>query len=264
MKYFRIFLLHLNDALTDRMRSLVWLLLPLINGGFFMLFWYGAFQGGQHSISGWDQNTIITYYLLLIIAGSLLLSHIEILMDTEIRQGNVVKYFLKPFPYYWFMFFIEVPYRLIQGTYAILFYAMVAVFFPAIRVPVPDSIAALLIISIFTAAFFLTFSYKMLLGLITFWTKDNKGIHDTSDVLVLFFAGFSLPLTLLPGPLSDIALQLPFAYFIYYPIVSLQGQITQWELVRILGMQLFWLAVFHIAYSVTLRRGLKKFTAVGQ
>jgi ABC-2 type transport system permease protein len=264
MKYFKIFLLYTQDSMTDRLRSLVWVLIPFINAAFFLLFWSAAFQQGVQTVQGWDRSMIMTYYLLLIIVGAMLLSHIELSVDTDIRLGEVSKYLLKPFPYYWFMFFTELPYRLIQGFYAILFYVALFFFFPEIRIPTPDLLSVLLILLIFICAYFLCFTYKMLIGLVTFWIKDNKGIRDTSDVLILFLAGFNFPLTFLPSPIAEIALSLPFSYIIYYPLISLLGELSAPEMMRVLFIQLIWLALFTCFYKFMLKGGLKKYTAVGQ
>lgn len=229
-----------------------------------MLFWHSAFQGNNQLIAGWDAGSILTYYLLIIIAGGLLISHIEDLLDREVRQGTIVKYLLKPSPLYSQLLLIELPYRCMQGSFAVLFYLVTAYFFPLVRIHIADILSAFIIFLILVCAFFLTHTYKMMLGMVTFWTKDNKGIIETSQVLVLLFAGFNLPLTFLPGVLSDIALSLPFAYFAYYPVISLQGKLPFDGMIHVLQMEILWLGIFFIVYKILLQFGLKKFTAVGQ
>lgn len=264
MKYVRIFLLHWQDILTDRTRALVWFFIPVVNGGFFLLFWHGAFQGNKQLLAGWDINAILTYYLLLVIASTLLMSHTETLVQSDIVHGGVVKYLTKPFPYYWFMFFNELPYRLLQGSYAIIAYCIIAFLFPSVRISFGDLATTFLTIAIFICAFFLTHTYKMILGIIAFWTKDTRGIIETSEVAVLIFAGFNVPITLLPGVLADIAAILPFSYFVYFPVISLQGKLAFVDMLHVFLIQLVWLILFILIYKMMLRNGLRKFTAVGQ
>lgn len=264
MRYWRIFILHCQDVLTARTRALVWFFIPVINGGFFLLFWHGAFQANNQLLNGWDGNSIMTYYLLLVIVSTLLISHTEILVQSDIVQGGVVKYLTKPFPYYWFMFFNELPFRLLQGGYAILAYSVVAFLFPSVRISFGDITTALLTIAIFVCAFFMTHTYKMILGIVAFWTKDTRGIIETSEVIIILLAGFNVPLPLLPGILADIAAVLPFSYFVYFPVVSLQGKLSLIEMTHVLCIQLAWLIFFIFIYKTMLRKGLQKFTAVGQ
>lgn len=75
-KYFKIFSLHWQDAFQSRSRSVVWFLLSLAGPLILLLFWRGAFQNTK-TIGGWNFSSFVTYYFLLIIAGALLVSHIE-------------------------------------------------------------------------------------------------------------------------------------------------------------------------------------------
>ena len=121
MRYLRIFLLYAQDTLTEKSRAFIWLLLPVVNGGFFLIFWYAALQHGQATVGGWNSQQFIRYYLLLMIVGVLFNSHIEDLLERDIKSGEIVKYLLKPLSFYWSLCFIELPYRLIQGAMAIFF-----------------------------------------------------------------------------------------------------------------------------------------------
>jgi ABC-2 type transport system permease protein len=228
-----------------------------------MIFWFAALQG-KSTIGGWDLNSFITYYLLLIVVGSLVVSHVEDPVDRDIRQGDVAKYFVKPFPYYLFMLFMELPYRLLQGFYGVVMFTFIVFIFPAFRIPLPDIQTSIVLVVIIICAFLMTHTYKMLIGLITFWTKDVRGFTETSDVLILLLAGYNLPLALLPDVMAQIAYALPFAYFMYFPVIALQGKLSFPELLNVLLIQLVWLSVFAFAYRIMLKNGLKKFTAVGQ
>jgi ABC-2 type transport system permease protein len=264
MHIFKIFLLYFQDTLTDRSRSFVWLLLPIINAGLFLIFWHAAFQTNNRVLTGWDSTSIIQYYLLMIISGALLVSHIEDLIQKDIQQGELVKYLLKPFPYYTFLLFQEIPYRILQGFYAISAYLIVLFFFPIIQIHVANLGTMVLLMAMFICSFFLIHTYKTLLGMITFWTKDVRGFKDTSEVVFILFTGFSVPLDVLPGFLQQLVPFLPFSYFIYYPILGVLGKLSFEQLLGVFGIQLFLLGAFVACYKIMLAAGLKKFTAVGQ
>lgn len=264
MRYLRILLPHFQDVLSERSRSLVWMLLPLINGGLFLIFWHAAFQTNPHVLSSWTSSSLISYYLLIIVSGSLVISHVDELVQKEIYQGEIVKYLLKPLPYYLSMLFNEIPYRVIQGTYAITIYVTILFFFPAYRIHSESFLLELLLFAMFLCSFFLVHTYKMMLGMLTFWTKDVRGITDTSEVLLILFSGLSLPLDLLPGGLQQLIPFLPFSYFVYYPIMGLLGKLSFDQLLMAFGIQLLWLGGAIIGYKLMLSRGLQTFTAVGQ
>ena len=60
----------------------------------------------------------------------MLSSHIEEdVAEFDIQQGDLVRYLIRPFPYYWIKFIEEIPYRILQGSYGIIIMITVAVFF---------------------------------------------------------------------------------------------------------------------------------------
>ena len=250
--------------MTSWTRSLVWLLIPLINGGFFMLFWHAAFTKNKYVLPGWDATNTMVYYLLLIIFSALINSHIEEKIELDIRQGDIVQYLLKPYPYYLAMFITELPYRIIQGGLALLIYIGIASFYPALWLHSLDIVRGILVFFIIIIAMILSQTFKVILGLIAFWTKDNKGISDTVTVLIIFFTGMNIPIVFMPHWLQQIAFSLPFSYLIYFPIIGMQGKLTVSESLHVIGIQLAWLTLFVIMYKILLQQGLKKFTAVGQ
>lgn len=250
--------------MTSWTRSLVWLLIPLINGGFFMLFWQSAFTANRGVLPGWDVTTMLVYYLLLIIFQALIISHIEEKIETDIRQGDIVQYLLKPYPLYLAYFMAELPYRIIQGGFALLIYFGIAFFYPALWLQSLDWWRGILVLFIILLALILSQTFKVILGLIAFWTKDNKGISDTVTVAIIFFTGMNIPIVFMPTWLQQIAFSLPFPYLIYFPIIGMQGKLSLEECMHVITIQLAWLIVFSFLYKILLKQGLRKFTAVGQ
>src|SRR5437667_429682 len=108
MRYFKIFLLYSQEALEARSRIIVWFLLSCIFPTVLILFWRGA-----KNLGGWTIEEIISYYLLVVVMGTLLMSHHEDhVAILDIKEGGLTAYLLKPFSYFWLIFFNETPYRL--------------------------------------------------------------------------------------------------------------------------------------------------------
>src|SRR5689334_7180600 len=100
MRYFRIFLLHFQQAFALRSRSLVWFGISLFNPVTFLIFWTGAYNEKSTLFAGWNLSYVSTYYFLLVIASSLLIVHIEEdISYWDIQQGGLSRYLLKPFSY---------------------------------------------------------------------------------------------------------------------------------------------------------------------
>jgi ABC-2 type transport system permease protein len=265
MRHLRIFLLYFQHIFEYRSRSFVWFLKSTIGPLLILTFWIGALKGSNTIPSQWSFSTLTSYYFLLIIATALLTAHIEeVVAKEDIQEGRLVKYILKPFSYFWANFFIETPYRVLQGTMAIIAASFLVYLFKVNFAFTTDPEVLLLGIIISILAYFLSFVFKMIVGLLGFWLIDIHGFNQLVDVILLVFAGYILPLSLLPKPFEILSYFLPFSYMIYFPIIAFQGKLKLIELLEIISAQILWLLVFYLLYRFLWSRGLKKFTAVGQ
>jgi ABC-2 type transport system permease protein len=266
MRYVRIFLVGCQDVLVNRGVSFVWFLISLFNPLILLFYWMGSFKGQSIGPAGWEYTSVISYYLLLIAASAMLESHIEeTVARMDIQEGGLTKYLLKPFSYISLRFLGELPWRFIQGFFGIVALLICGIFFglDIFRIS-QNPVIIILAISIAVFGYFISFLFKMLLGMTAFWTTDYSGIAELVGVLTLLFGGFVVPLTFFPQWLSAIANSLPFAYVIYYPIVAFQGNLNIGELFRVLGIQIVWISVLFLLYRIMWKNGVGKYTAIGQ
>jgi len=182
----------------------------------------------------------------------------------DIQQGDLVRYLTRPFPYYWIKFIEEIPYRILQGSYGIILVIIFSYFYKNYIIISNNPIILLLSVLIMFLAFFLTFTLKMNLGLSAFWFKDSRGFFELVTIILIIFSGGVMPLFLLPQGLQTISSILPFAYTAYFPILSIQGSLSSLQLIRIIGIQCLWLAVFIVINRFMWKYGIKKFTSFGQ
>lgn len=265
MRYVRIFLLHFQDAFEDRGRSFVWFLLSLFNPLLVLLFWRGAFQSGASPLEGWSYHAIATYYLLIVVAGSFLEVHIEEeIARRDVQSGDLVKYLIRPFPYILMKFFTELPWRIIQGSFGVAVLIFFSFYFKNELTFIQDINAIALAVVTIILGLFISFFYKMIVGLTSLWITEFGGLHELLGVIEIVFAGFIMPLILLPPVVKTIAFALPFAYWIYFPVIALLGKLTYMDFFRVVSMQLFWLLSFVLLYRWLWKKGITKFTGLGQ
>lgn len=263
MKYLHIFLLNVVKVTEHRVRSFIWFLFGLVNPLIVLLFWRGAYSVGQIKTSTMTELT--SYYFFLVIAMVLLISHIELdVGEYDIKRGNLTKYLLRPFSYYWAKFFEEIPYRFLQALYgAIAIVILILLFGRFFSISLtPTLFITSLVIS--TLGFFLSFTFKMITGIIAFWVTDISGIMDTVPVVIAIFGSTLLPLYMMPSWLKDIAYALPFSYMLYFPIRSFQGKLTIANSFQVIFFQSLWLLVLVALYKFLWRRGVRKYTSFGQ
>lgn len=264
-RYFKILALHFEHVFENRLRSFIWFVVTFFNPFLVILFWRGALTGNKEIAPGWNFTTLTSYYFLVVVAGAFLISHIEEdISEFDIRGGELVRYLVKPFPYYWIKLIEELPYRFLQGMYGVITLIILYLFFGRFITISHDplTLAASILIMLFAA--FISNTLKQILGLCALWVTDIRGLYEVLEVGQVIFAGFLIPIILLPAQMKTIANVLPFAYIIYYPVSAFIGQLNYVELLRVIGIQSFWLAGLIIIYGFVWRNGIKKFTAIGQ
>lgn len=263
MRYVRIFLLHFQNTFEHRSRMLVWFLESLFNPFIALLFWRWVYAEGS-TVLDWSLSNINSYYLLLVIVGAVLMAHIEYdVAYFDIQYGDLVRYLTRPLPYYLFKLFDELPWRLIQGIFAtIIFFGLLVVLNQNLILISPTNLVVSIAIALL--AFLLSFTFKMIVGLMAFWITDIGGLQQLIEIGLLIFAGYIIPLEFFPSHLQILASNSPFAYMVYFPILAFQGRLDEAALLRVIGTQFFWVILFILFYLFLWRKGLRTFTGVGR
>lgn len=262
-RFLEIFLLYAQHALEYKSRSIVWFLLVVLDAGVYLLYWRGVLTGPDASAI-WTLPKAMSYYLLLLVAGSFLQVHIEEEMAFEdIQYGRLSQYLLRPFPYIGFKFFQELPWRIIQGSFGVLTLIGISLYITRIEL-ISDPWAIPLVLLIALSAYVLCFIYKMIVGSLAFWTIDYSGLDNIQTIIFMLFSGILIPLNLLPEFIREFALRQPIAYMLYYPVLAAQGEFGIPELWRVLGTQWIWICGAYVVFRILWKNGLRTFTAVGQ
>lgn len=264
MRYVRLLLLHFQNALEYRSRSFVWFLVSTFDACIFILFWRAAIPGDT-MVGSWSLSAMASYYFILIILSAMLTSHTEEdVAKEDIQDGLLTQYLMKPFPYYWRKFLEEIPFRILQGVFGVLALLLFLIFFGQFFTVAKDPFVLILAVVVSIIAYLLFFTYKMVIGLTAFWLVDVGGFFQFKEMILLIFAGYVIPLDLLPQPLSAFSYILPFSYMMYFPVVAFQGKLTLFVIFEVIGMQLIWFSFFAIVYRFLWNKGIKQYSAIGQ
>lgn len=265
MRYLKILLLHFEHVFEQRLRSFIWFIVTFVNPLVMIFFWRGALSENKEIIPGWTITTMTSYYLVVAVASAFFVSHIEEdISEYDIQQGELIRYLVKPFPYYWIKLFEEMPYRILQGAYGVIVLILIPVFFGKFISVTHDPLTIFMAVVISVLAVFISNILKQTIGLLALWVTEIWGLFDVLEVVHLVFAGVVMPVILLPPFIKTIANILPFAYIIYYPVAAFIGQLTYVDLLRVISIQCLWLATMVFVYTKVWAAGIKKFTAIGQ
>lgn len=262
MRYVCIFLLSFQNSLQHRSRVFVWFLIALLNPLLILIFWHGSMKSGN-TISGWSLSSISAYYILQIFFRGLLWAHPdEDIAVYDIYQGGIINYLLKPHQYWISKLLDDIPWRIMQGFFGLMVFFILNLIVK-LKIDLVISPSSLFfVLAVCFGGYLISFLYGMILGMTAFWLTDFRGIQQLSDVIFIVFAGTIMPLDLFPEIFKSLAALLPYAYIIYYPIQTIQGQLSSADFSQILVMQLIWLLVLGIICRFLWQRGVKAYTGV--
>lgn len=251
--------LHCSHVLQYWLKSLVWVLLDMLNVVILILFWNAA--SGTMNVT---VSQLQSYYLLLLVMGTAVMAHPEEGVGyIDIARGGLSAYLLKPYSYFWLKFQQEIGWRVISGLWAVVL--IVGMRLLGVSLTLASSVPLLVCgVGVCILGHLLSFVFKMCLGLLGFWFTAIRGVLDLSAIITIVCAGYLMPLSSYPEPVRTIVLNLPFAGMLYYPAAVMGGMIDASGIARIVLLQVGWLIVCVGIYKFLWRKGIATYTAVGQ
>jgi len=235
----------------------------LVNPAIYLFFWKGATTNG--AVAGWSFSTIAAYYFLVVIASSLLIVHIEEdIAYRDIKEGALVSYLMKPFSYIQRKFIEELPWRIAQGSFGLLVLVGVMVLFTGLLHFSLTPTKFALGLCVVVLGYLVSFLFKMVVGISALWFTEYRGLSQLVEFSITIFSGIILPLEQYPDLFRQLAFSLPFSYMIYYPVMGMLGKLDENVLVFVLLRQIMWIIIFYMLYRWLWKKGLYKFTGLGQ
>lgn len=206
--------------------------------------------------------SLVSYYMLTYITRNMISgSWIAYQMNTDINQGTLAVYLVRPLSYLKYIIAQRGSDVLFRGVLLIGAYFIMSLIMPINLVSDPLLIF-LLFVSLFFAFLIFAFIY-FIVGTTTFWFEHNEGIITVTKHLGYFLAGALAPLTLFPPFISAIADVLPFKYTTFFPVYLGIGQLNLQEALTGIAIQLFWVALLYILAIIFWNKGVKHFTGHG-
>jgi len=86
----------------------------------------------------------------------------------------------------------------------------------------------------------ISFGWRFMLNLTTFWLVDHRGVAGISLLMSVLLSGFLVPLAMWPDGLRGVVTLLPFASMVAIPIDVFLGKLQGADLLGALALQAFW------------------------
>ncbi len=197
-------------------------------------------------VGGFDERDVITYSFatqaLIVPIAIFSAGGSSIDLAERIRTGDVVIDLYRPvdFQCYWLAQDLG---RAAQGFVTrglASFTAGFVAFSLVVPTTVPGVAAAIVVLVL---AVLVSFGFRYLVALGSFWLVDDRGLTLIGGVLAMFLSGFLVPVTFFPGWLQGVAAASPFPAMVQLPVEVFLGHHDATGVARVVATQLAWLTV---------------------
>lgn len=239
------------DAVTTLLSSVVFLVL-------YYAVWSAIDASG--TIEG-GLGRVMTYLVAGQIVSNAAFLQTEQFIGYRVRQGTIVNELKRPLSFISHVYFHELGWSVFNTLAKALPIAVIGAVF--LNIPLPDPLNAFY----FAISTFLAFNLVFLLAytnsMLVFWTKVDWSLRMTRNTVTSLFSGVLFPLYLLPGGLETVFNLLPFRAMADAPIQIFTGQATESAVLKIFGLQIFWLVILFVVAHFAWRKAKTKLTVQG-
>ena len=221
-----------------------------------------ALYGSQTEMDGISVNAAITYAALTqAIIGYLSLFNWFDLMVT-VYSGDIATDLLKPMNYvgYWMAkdlgrAIVQLVFRAftVMAGYALLF-----------DLTWPQGFTEWLTLGVTLAAsWMISFLWRFLVNLASFWSPNAQGILRLFFTLSWFFSGFLMPLRFFPPWVIKLSYLTPFPHMLNTVVEVYLGVLQGIKLLQAITFQFLWIIALLIMVQFTLRAGVRRLVILG-
>ncbi len=262
-KYLQIIRATWAEYMIYRLNFVLWRVRQIMQILVVYFLWWAIFSQ-QKEIFGYSQAMILTYILLSSLVRTIILGTTTMEIGSLINHGDLSNYLIRPLDFFRYYLARDAADKLLNLIFAL---GEVTVLFWLLRPPVfwqTDPVKLLLVIGAVILGAVLYFYFSLLLSFLGFWTPDVWAPRFLSFVMMEFLAGSLFPLDILPKSILGVVQNLPFAYFIYFPLKIYLGQLTPQAIISGLTMGVLWTLTLGYLAKLVWQRGLRIYTAEGK
>jgi len=230
--------------------------------GAIYVFIYQALYVGRGEVGGLTLEETITYAII----SQALLTTMSAFGNRELSEavvtGTIASDLSRPVDFYLYWAAIDFGralYYLIVRSIPV--YLLGALMF---RILLPAGPVQWLLFLV-TVAFgiVISFAFRFITNSLAFWTTDARGALYLANTLIMFFAGFLVPLRFFPPALRAIAEFLPFRGLAQLPAEVYLGKLSPPQIAGALAQQFAWLVILVLAGYWVLGRMVRRVALAG-
>lgn len=220
-----------------------------------LLIWNAVYKS-TIDINSISINSMIGYIIFANISYSIInFDAYEI--SSEIKNGDLNQYLLKPIHYLKFKFFLFLSKAIFNFMIYFLPLAAFSYFYSI-------SLSKLaMFITLLFFSFIISFLLNNILSLLSFWFLDVSALFSMLSFIISFLAGTLVPIDLMPDFLKQLSFYLPFRYLGYENASILFFEKSHNNFSTVLVGGIIWIVILYTISRILWKKGIKIYGAYG-
>ncbi len=265
-KYWQIFKISFEEEFAYKVNFIMWRIRNVFQIIITFFLWDTIFANPGTVIFGYDRAMILTYVFAIMIVRALVLSARAVDVSSDIGEGNLSNYLVKPVSYFKYWFTRDIASKILNLSFAVVEFTVLFLIFKPPFFLQTDIYTLLSFIIATAAAIAIYFFLLFIISAVPFWAPElGWGSQFLVIVVVVeFFSGSLFPIDILPVLAQKIIMATPFPYMIFFPVEVYLGKITGPALIQGFLISFVWVAILLFAMKFVWDRGLKSYQALGR
>lgn len=265
-KYWHVVGIGIQNNLTYRFNFLARVLFGLIPLTAVLLLWRTIYagNGAGSTVGTYSLAQMISYYLMITIVDALTaVNEDDWQIATDIKDGNISQFLLKPVDYLSFRLCLFVSGRFTYMTVAFIPLTIFILCLHQYFLLPPDWTTLVCFVASLGLTALLQFFLSYMMAMLAFWVLEVSTFIFILYAFEYIASGHLFPLDILPHGLEQVLYCTPFPYQLYFPVGVYMGKVTGPELWRGLMTQFAWVFLAYGLARFAWHRGIRKYGAVG-
>ncbi len=227
----------------------------------YLVVWSSIAQAQGGSVGGYTAGEFAAYYIVWTLVRNMNIVLTPYAWEYRIRQGELSALLLRPVHPLHFDLAYFAGWKVVVIVLWLPIAAILAFAFQPTLSPSPLEVAVFAVA--IWGAYLIRSMALWALGLISLWTTRVSALYELYFAAELLLSGRLVLMSLLPPWARQLAGFLPYQWTFGFPIEALVGQLTTRQLLSGLLTQVVWIGIGTLVVQLLWRRGVRRYSAVG-
>lgn len=218
--------------------------------------WQTVYRNTQ-VMSGVNKSQMVTYAIISVILGTILVSDIHWRINQRIREGNISLDIIRPvrLPLFW----LAEDFGIAFSSILLYILPLLIISLPLGQLPLPASLTAFLIfIPSCLLSYIILWLMSAMVAMIAFWVLELGNTFIIKDAIIRFLSGSIVPLWFFPKSFQNICRFMPFMYTYQGPLGIYIGKYNIQQALIIMGIQILWIFILSLIFIFIWSRARKR------